>query len=67
MTNPEYVIRKMESDPANRQMTVTAFSEEDGEVTVIVPTAGLDADALPDAIAAVLKVKRDAGDAANAD
>jgi hypothetical protein len=67
MSNTDTVIRKMVADPANRQMTVTAYSKEDGEVTVVIPTSGMEADALPEAIEHALKQKREADDAANAD
>lgn len=66
MTDPTYVIRALEGDPANRQVTVRAYSEATGEVVVTVPTADMDADALPEAIKHALSQKAEADDAANA-
>ena len=67
MSTKDTVIRKMEANPAERQMIVTAYSKDDGEVTVVIPTSGMEADSLPAAIEAALKAKREADDAANAD
>lgn len=67
MNAGDYVIRKMTSNPAERQMTVTAYNKEHGEVTVLIPTSGMEADSLPDAIEAAYRAKIEAAEAAEAD
>lgn len=67
MSKDDYVIRKMESNPAERQMLVTAYNKEHGEVTVLIPTSGMEADSLPAAILAAYRAKVEAAEAAEAD
>lgn len=67
MSDNDFVIRKMTGDAAQRQLTVTAYRKDVGEVTVTVPTSGIDGDALPAAIEHALTLKLESDEAANAD
>lgn len=67
MSETGFVIRKLEGSAAERQVRATAYREDVGEVTVTVPTSGVDADQLPNAIEHAIRVKLEAASAAEAD